>query len=113
MPSTENHSEATPRVRREEVATYLSLVARRRALEREARDLERQARPLAERLKRFIRQSAPVSLTVRRWGYRLAIGRTPGRVRWADAFVEHCGGELAARLRAEAPPVERLEIEPL
>lgn len=99
-------------IQKKDIQAYLQLTDEARQLEQAARNKRKIADLLAKDIKAWIRaHAAGKSLVVQRSGYQLAIEFAAGRVKWQEAYVSIAGEEAAQKLRAEAPPVEKLKVQ--
>lgn len=100
-----------PYVTRADIAEYLRLEDRRKALMREANDLKKQSDALAEKMKAFVRSTAGKEQSVLRSGFVLAIRLVQGSVSWKQKFIERLGVKEAEKLVQAAPKREVLTVQ--
>ena len=97
----------TVRVTVKEVALYLDLQAKRRALLREADALQRTEAALAAKLEAL---ASAHTGPVRKGKYTLTLAETVGRPSWKNEFVRVAGEAAARRVIAEQPAVTKLVV---
>jgi hypothetical protein len=97
----------TVRVTVKEVALYLDLQAKRRALLREADALQRTEAALAAKLEAL---ASAHSGPVRKGKYTLTLAETIGRPSWKNEFVRVAGEAAARRVIADQPAVTKLVV---
>lgn len=94
----------------DQLAEYVDLTARAKALESEARTLRKRADTLKSHFRKVLEAIGKSRIT--RLGYVLAL--VPGRVTvaWKDAYIELAGADAAAELQAQATPSMTLQVTP-
>lgn len=104
-------SDTVPHVTAPLIDEFLSLEKQRLEKQREADALKRQAEPIKEKLLAYVRAKGGKGLTVLRSGFRLAIKLVNGSPSWKSEFIRVAGPIEAAKVAANPPQRESLEVE--
>lgn len=105
-PKTETKA---PRLTREMLADYLSLVEAKKTAEATARRLEKEMATLKEKLTAFAEANSNDATTC---GYRIRLVEGARYPAWKTAFVEALGEDKAAEVTEATPPSIKLEVTP-
>lgn len=104
---------AAANVTRADITEYLKLDKERLDLQRQARDKACLQEAIETKLWAYVEAKGGDGRSCERSGFVLAIKTKVGTVKWAEEFVRVAGELEAQRLRAEAPRVEFLAVEPI
>lgn len=101
--------------RRADLERYCEIRRQRTELDRQSRNLQREEKLLLDRIEPYARAQIARAKTESclLLGCLIKLVRSAGRVDWKSAFVGVAGADEATRLMHEAPPTERLVIEPV
>lgn len=101
----------SPRVTRPYLDGYMTLDAKRKALQRQAKDIGKQLAEIEDRLIAYVHERGGEARCVTQSGYRLAITIGNGSVSWKEAYIKVAGQKKAEKLIAATETKETLEVE--
>lgn len=87
------------------------LLAKARESDRHTKALRKQVSELDAEIKLYVLDKEPKKRTLTRCGYRLSIVTVKKSVSWLTEFVKRLGQEVADKIKADAPPTDKLQIE--
>ena len=93
---------------KEQLAKFVELRARKRALDAESRALESEMYTTHELCMEYLEEKGVSSAKLHKFTISKSDGQTI--VKWKDEFIKLAGAEEATRISAEAPRAQKLEV---